>query len=269
MKDKSLSIGNARLNIYAMKDKKQLPHQQYRLSLNKTFKELTKEERKEYCRLERLYAGDERKKRVSELYYKARAKWTPEQLKARNEYIRNWQRQNELRLTDEQKEVRKEKRRPYDREYYKRLTAEQKEKIRESRRAYYKNNPEVRARINSYTKAYYRKNKDKVAEWRKEYYRTNSEARLNHKIRAWLLTALKREGTKKSSWIENVGCTKEEFKAHIESQFQEGMTWDNWTVDGWHMDHIIPLSKGGTSHYTNLQPLWARDNLSKKDKLLY
>ena len=264
MKDKSLCTGNARLNTYAMKDKKLLPHQRYCLSLNKTFKELTKEEKREYFRLSRQsLTVDERKKRASELYYKARAKMTPEQHEARKEYSRNWHRQNELILTDEQKE----KRRQYFREYRKRLTAEQKEKIRESSRAYYKNNPEARARMNSYTKAYYRKNKDKVAEWRKEYYRTNSEARSNHKIRCWLWQALKREGTKKISWIENVGCTKEEFKAHIESQFQEGMTWDNWTVDGWHIDHIIPLSKGGTNHYTNLQPLWAIDNLSKKDKL--
>ena len=195
MKDKSLSTGNARLNIYAMKDKKQ---------------------------------------------------------PTRNaEYLREYRK----RMTAEQKEKRREYNKEYLREYRKRLTDEQKEKQRAYMREYLK--------ATAYNKAWYQKNKDKMAEWRKEYYRTNSEARSNHKIRCWLWQALKREGANKSSWIDNVGCTKDEFKAHIESQFVEGMTWDNWTVDGWHIDHIIPLAKGGTNHYTNLQPLWAIDNLSK------
>lgn len=160
----------------------------------------------------------------------------------------------------------------YLREYRKRLTDEQKEKRRarsaEYMRAYRKSNPEYASQNVSYSKAWYRKNKDKLAEWRKEYYKTNPKARSNHKMRCWLGKALTREDTNKSSWIDNVGCTKDEFKAHIESQFVEGMTWDNWTVDGWHIDHIIPLAKGGTNHYTNLQPLWAKDNLSKSDKLI-
>jgi hypothetical protein len=55
------------------------------------------------------------------------------------------------------------------------------------------------------------------------------------------------------------------------------MTWDNWSLDGWHIDHIKPLNKFDLSdrsqfleavHYTNLQPLWAVDNLSKGDKIL-
>ena len=61
-------------------------------------------------------------------------------------------------------------------------------------------------------------------------------------------------------------------KKHIESLWEEGMTWDNWSRTGWHIDHIIPLSSFDLSkieeqriafHYTNLQPLWAKDNLSK------
>ena len=56
------------------------------------------------------------------------------------------------------------------------------------------------------------------------------------------------------------------------------MTWDNWTTDGWHIDHIKPLSSFDLTdrkqllevcHYTNLQPLWAKDNLIKSDKLNY
>lgn len=61
-------------------------------------------------------------------------------------------------------------------------------------------------------------------------------------------------------------------KAHIESKFADGMSWANWSVRGWHIDHIKPLRTFALSdplqlrlaaHYTNLQPLWAHDNCSK------
>ena len=61
------------------------------------------------------------------------------------------------------------------------------------------------------------------------------------------------------------------FQAYIESKFQEGMTWENYGQ--WHIDHIKPLSLATTeqevvelNHYTNLQPLWAIDNLKKSNK---
>ena len=72
--------------------------------------------------------------------------------------------------------------------------------------------------------------------------------------------------------MSDLGCTIPELKQYLESKFQEGMTWENWGVHGWHIDHIIPLSSFDLTcreqflkvcHYTNLQPLWAKDNLSK------
>jgi hypothetical protein len=58
----------------------------------------------------------------------------------------------------------------------------------------------------------------------------------------------------------------------LEKQFVVGMSWDN--RNKWHIDHIIPLSSAKTeeeiyklAHYTNLQPLWAEDNLSKGDTI--
>jgi len=72
-----------------------------------------------------------------------------------------------------------------------------------------------------------------------------------------------------------IGCTAAELKQHLEKQFTEGMSWYNYG-SGWHIDHIIPLSSGKTvkeiealCHHTNLQPLWARDNLSKGKKLAW
>jgi len=75
--------------------------------------------------------------------------------------------------------------------------------------------------------------------------------------------------------IKLVGCTVEEFKQHLEAQFTEGMTWDNHSRKGWHVDHIRPCNSFDLTkpeeqhkcfHFTNLQPLWAEDNLSKADK---
>ena len=71
-----------------------------------------------------------------------------------------------------------------------------------------------------------------------------------------------------------LGCDYVCLVAHLESLFQEGMTWENYGKNGWHMDHVIPLARAKTEeelipllHYSNLQPLWAFDNLSKGDRM--
>lgn len=85
--------------------------------------------------------------------------------------------------------------------------------------------------------------------------------------------AIKQKGyTKKSKTKKMLGCEWEFLKEHLENQFAKGMTWDNYGE--WHVDHIIPISMAETeeqlyklSHYTNLQPLWGVENISKNDKL--
>ena len=90
-----------------------------------------------------------------------------------------------------------------------------------------------------------------------------STIRLANSLRKHLHRVIR---TKKTS--EEVGCTWEQLKEHIETQFREGMFWDNWGRYGWHLDHIKPISKGGTNHFTNLQPLWAEENLKKSNKII-
>ena len=72
-----------------------------------------------------------------------------------------------------------------------------------------------------------------------------------------------------------LGCSVEFFRKHIESQFQEGMTWENYGLHGWHLDHIKPCASFDLSdpeqqrqcfHYANMQPLWADENRSKSDR---
>lgn len=75
--------------------------------------------------------------------------------------------------------------------------------------------------------------------------------------------------------LPGVGCTRDELKRHIELQFKDGMTWENYGQ--WHIDHIRPCASFDLldpeqarqcTHYTNLQPLWAKDNLSKGAKYI-
>jgi hypothetical protein len=71
-----------------------------------------------------------------------------------------------------------------------------------------------------------------------------------------------------------LGANLETIKKHLEKQFKKGMTWENRGYRGWHIDHIIPISSAKTKeemialfHYTNLQPLWWRENVSKGVKI--
>lgn len=72
-----------------------------------------------------------------------------------------------------------------------------------------------------------------------------------------------------------LGCSIDYFMYYIQEQFVDNMNWDNYGKFGWHIDHIKPLvlfdltkleEQRKAFHYTNLQPLWWYDNLSKKDK---
>jgi hypothetical protein len=86
---------------------------------------------------------------------------------------------------------------------------------------------------------------------------------------------------KGGSAVDDLGCSVNKLKIYLQLKFHrsprgqhEYMTWNNWTIDGWHIDHIKPLSSFDLKdpeqvkkacHYTNLQPLWAKDNLKKSD----
>jgi hypothetical protein len=77
--------------------------------------------------------------------------------------------------------------------------------------------------------------------------------------------------------VDLLGCSVEELKKYLEIKFKEGMSWNNYGLRGWHIDHIIPCSKFDLIkeeeqkkcfHFSNLQPLWWNENLSKGNRLL-
>ncbi len=127
---------------------------------------------------------------------------------------------------------------------------------------------------------YYKENKDRVSKTNRLYRqrRTKEDAvyRFSRTIRSLVHGAFKR-GTnqfRKEAKTEKIlGCTIEEFRLYIESQFTKRMTLENHGE--WHLDHILPLATAKTeediirlNHYTNFQPLWAKDNILKSNKII-
>jgi hypothetical protein len=126
---------------------------------------------------------------------------------------------------------------------------------------------------------YYYKNKDYVLERSKKYntYQYNNDeifklkTIMRNRIRNFLLL---KGITKKNKTFNIVGCSPSYLKEYIEKKFTEGMCWEKMG-QYIHIDHIIPLSSAKTEeeiyelcHYTNLQPLWAADNLTKYNKII-
>jgi hypothetical protein len=117
-------------------------------------------------------------------------------------------------------------------------------------------------------------NREKYNSYWTERKKNDEVFRLITNMRSRLWAYLKyMKVTKKNKTFDIVGCTPEYLKEHLEKQFVNGMTWEN--RDEWHIDHIIPLSSATSEeealklyHYTNLQPLWAIDNLRKSNKII-
>lgn len=118
-------------------------------------------------------------------------------------------------------------------------------------------------------------NRKRKAKFEREK-RKNLFKRLENQIRCRTAIAIK-GGSKIGKYEQYIGCSTEELKQYLENRFKPGMTWENWGRGGWHIDHILPVSSFNLSdpdqffkafHFTNLQPLWERENLSKGSRLL-
>jgi hypothetical protein len=176
-----------------------------------------------------------------------------------------------------------------------------KEKARESYNKFAFNNPN---KIKEYTKRTYEKHKEKRNQQIKEY-RIKNQGKVAERNKKWRENNQERIKTRRNernkerrqtdelyrlttnitnrmrSYLKNyeksdrtikyIGCSPIELRKHLEKQFTEGMSWENYGKYGWHIDHKIPLFAGKGNkeeiiklcHYTNLQPLWRDDNYKK------
>ena len=196
-------------------------------------------------------------------------------------YLKLWKINN----PNYQKKFR-EKNPNYVKEYYKNNKEVLLERVKKH---YHENKETILPKIRERSSKYYYDNRETRLECRKEYNKNNREKRneyLSNKkkidpiyrlsciVRNRIYSFLKNKNiTKQNKTFDIVGCSPELLKEYLEKQFVDGMCWDN--RNGWHIDHIIPLSSAKTEeeiyklcHYTNLQPLWAEDNLKKSDKIL-
>ena len=160
------------------------------------------------------------------------------------------------------------------------LTDEQRRLKRERDRDYHHRVRKLRRREESYNKKQREWNK-KHAQRNPDYDRQQYQRRKNNpnfllrkKLRGRLRAVFQEKLLKKNYSIgpfaSFVGCSGKRLVAHFEKHFQPGMTWANYGL--WHIDHIIPLSCFDltnpaqariANHFTNLRPLWARDNIAK------
>lgn len=145
-----------------------------------------------------------------------------------------------------------------------------KQELEEYRKLYEESHKEERRIYNS---NYYKKNKKELNIKRNLYFikrrKENIDFKLRCNLRSRIWEVLK--GNTKYAHIEKlIGCTIEHLKLWLELQFTQGMSWKNYGL--WHVDHIkrcadFDLSKKSEQlkcfNYSNLQPLWAYDNLVK------
>lgn len=161
-----------------------------------------------------------------------------------------------------------------------------KQTLLEKKQLWRKNNPEqYKKQVKDYwdkvkvvqsekKKVWINNNRDKYNSYWTNRKNEDPEFKLSINMRSRLSGYLKKLNiTKKNKTFDIVGCSPKFLKEHLETQFSDGMSWDNRSE--WHIDHIIPLSSAKTEdelyklcHYTNLQPLWAEDNLKKSNKIL-
>jgi hypothetical protein len=201
-------------------------------------------------------------------------------IEKRREYARNYAREWRRKNPDKVKEVNRS----------------DKNKIRQARYRATHKHIDRKPYMDKYNKDYYQKNREsnisraikfkqdnpeRVRETTRLWYknggmRKGTNARLALDIRRRINTALK-YNYKSSSTEVLLGATIAEVKIHLEKQFKPGMSWDNHTHRGWHIDHIVPVSSFDLSrdeeqkkafHYTNLQPLFAIDNLKKSNRII-
>jgi len=188
----------------------------------------------------------------------------------RRKYEREWKQQYKLKNPEQVKEKRRDR---YHREKKNPEWLERhKEYMRQYQRKWRKDNPVYSKKHREQMRGWYQKNGKRVREIRY----SKLHERIAAMLRSRINQALRAKAKKSAHTIELVGTTVVRLKEHLEKQFKPGMTWENHGLRGWHCDHIKPIASFDLTdpeeqkkafHYTNLQPLWAKENLQKSSKI--
>lgn len=165
-------------------------------------------------------------------------------------------------------------------EYYKK----NREKIREQQKRYYQKNRDrlmKRSRDNYYSnidsrrasqKNYYQTYKDVINAQRLSRKRSDPSLRIISNLRSRLSSIM--SGRSKKT-MDLIGCDRDHFMKHLEVQFKKGMDWGNYGSE-WTIDHHIPITafdfknekeQEACWHFSNLKPMWKRDNIRKGNKI--
>jgi len=164
----------------------------------------------------------------------------------------------------------------------KKYRLENKEKIKKYNTKWNKENQEYYKKyFEEYYIINYEKEKERKLKWscdNREYSNNYQKKRKKEDILFNIISNMRNSVNrylkyKSKHTFEIIGCSPQFLKEHLENQFVNGMDWDNRSE--WHIDHIIPLSSAKTEeelyklcHYTNLQPLWAKENMKKSNKIV-
>lgn len=214
------------------------------------------------------------------------------------EYYANYRKENKERILQVSKEYRANNQEKIkeskikDWAENKEVRSAQKKKYRQENlqkcreqdaRSYQKNIETIRAKRST------PQHQEQAAKWMRDYRKRNPGLwgkycgdraktdpifRMHQLLRARQKSAIKNK-QKKGSAVRDLGCNGEELKSHIESLFDSKMTWEN-AGSYWHLDHIFPLAKAdmedrveylAVSNWRNLQPLEAKANCAKGDKV--
>lgn len=281
--------------------KRYLENKERELALAKEYRKTHKDTRYRDNPKRRAYA----KKKYEEIKDDYNKKRRLERIENPNKFRikqKEFYNKNKEKLITRQKEyylLNSEQRKIYNKKY----RLENIEKIKKQRKIYQEKFPDKikEQRKKSFIKnrdkilEIYQKNKDQIAKRRKELFEKNPEkyrstrriyakkkrktlnVRLSENLRKRIVYALKASNRKKDERLQKlIGCNLIQLKKHLEKQFKPGMNWANYGYYGWHVDHIKPVSKYNLEdidqqmecfNYKNLQPLWAKENFEKSDKI--
>lgn len=215
-----------------------------------------------------------------------------------NEASRKYNEKNRERLNEYKKEYKKinkdaiyEKRKNYFQEYQKnnreayykyqkQWRKDNPDKVKEYKQIYIEKNPDSVENIKQwqkkYNKQYQKNNRDSIRQNKRSYEKERRKVDINYKLKCNLRTRIYSvlKGIRKSDTTRNlVGCTIDQLKKHLEGRFTSEMTWENYG-SYWEVDHIISCANFDLTkieqqkkcfHYSNLQPLEAKENASKRE----